>query len=101
MTFGAKGVGDHMTASPVIRAIGENFPACSIDLGVFSPVGRELFKYHPSIRAIHLLDMSHLKLGGTQRLREKFAYIRSFRQERYDRVYVLGSKFRHFPRTNQ
>ncbi len=95
MTFGAKGVGDHLTASPVVRNLAQNHPSWEIELGIFSPLGGELFKYNPYISAIHLLDMDYVKAGGTYSLREKIRKLSAFRRRDFDRVYVLGSKFRH------
>lgn len=95
MTFGAKGVGDHVSCSSFVRNLAKNSPHAAIDVGVFSPVGMELFKYNPHVRNIHMLDMEYLKVGGKYRCGEKARYISSFRCLNYDTVYILGTKFRH------
>ncbi len=95
MTFGARGVGDHVSCSSFVRNLAKNSPNAAIDVGVFSPVGMELFKYNPHVRNIHMLDMDYLKLGGKYRCGEKARYIGSFRGLNYDKVYILGTKFRH------
>jgi lipopolysaccharide heptosyltransferase II len=95
MAFGAKGVGDHISCSSFIRNLAQNHPEAIIDFGAFSSVGAELFKHNPYIRHIHVLDMDFLKIGGKYSLLQKKRYIKGFRTYRYDRVYVLGTKFRH------
>jgi ADP-heptose:LPS heptosyltransferase len=95
MAFGAKGVGDHVSCSSFIRNLSQNRPDAAIDFGAFSRVGVELFKHNPYIRTTHLLDMDYLKLGGKHGLRDKIAHLSAFRRQRYEKVYVLGTKFRH------
>ncbi len=95
MTFGAKGVGDHVSCTPFVRNLARNRPGNPIDVVVFSPVGEELFRHNPHVRAVHLLDVDYLKLGGPYGLAEKARFFTRFRRLRYDAVFVLGSKFRH------
>jgi ADP-heptose:LPS heptosyltransferase len=95
MTFGAKGVGDHVSCTPFVRNLARNRPGSAIDVAVFSPVGAELFRHNPHVRTVHLVDMDYLKLGGPYGIGEKARYIGRFRRMRYDAVFVLGSKFRH------
>ena len=95
MTFGAKGVGDHVACSSFVRNLARNRPGAAIDVGVFSSVGAELFRHNPHIRNIHMVDMDYLKVGGKYRFRDSVRYISRFRRIHYDKIYVLGSKFRH------
>jgi heptosyltransferase-2 len=95
MTFGAKGVGDHVSCTSFVRNLARNRPGSAIDVAVFSPVGEELFRHNPHVRTVHLVDMDYLKLGGPHGVAEKARFLARFRRNRYDAVFVLGSKFRH------
>ncbi len=95
MTFGARGIGDHVSCTSFVRNLARNRPDAAIDVGVFSPVGAEIFKHDPHVRNIHLLDMDYLKFGGAHGFRQKMRFISRFRTMRYDTIYVLGTKFRH------
>jgi lipopolysaccharide heptosyltransferase II len=95
MAFGAKGVGDHVSCSSFVRNLAQNCPESPIDFAAFSPIGAELFRHNPYIRTIHVLDMTYLKLGGQYTLGDKLRYLNSFQKANYQKVYVLGTKFRH------
>ena len=95
MTFGAKGIGDHVSCTSFIKNLARNRPDAAIDVGAFSPIGAEIFKHDPHIRDIHLLDMDYLKIGGAYGCLDKARFISRFRSMHYDTIYVLGTKFRH------
>ncbi len=92
-----KGIGDQLSCSSFVRNLAMNKPGSTIDLAVFNDEGRDLYRYNPYVRTIHVIDMQYLnyfRMNGSFRLQDKIKFIARFRKQHYHTVYLLGSKIR-------